>query len=884
MSCFLFPLNAVEESGAGEDASASVKMEDEVVPIPLLIEALGDDSFSVRQQATHDLWRRGEEVIPALKKATQSSDPEMVDRAAELLLYISAGVLYDSPEDVKSMVLHYFAGGADAKLKILKKLTQRKQWRQVLHLASMEKDPKVLLKINALVQATVKRAAQEALLAGDVKLLNEVLRLGGESDQALIIRAWFALCHGDLKRELAKAATMDGDLGVKWSLALHRVSGDLEGAIRDAKKLDRRKLLAAFQILGGDPRPWLKEISEKSLQDEILSLDYEIQMARLDGDFTKAKSLVNDLVELAQDEDSASRVISGLSANGYPKEALRLLERYDVEAAFDYYDSTESPELALKMFDIPADAKPPYAEWVKTFTERVLSEEKEDLYDRLLMVAGFLLTHGEDEHVVAVLTPLMSSLEKDGSDSWFDLIGKMPLYGLSAQAVYFLEKRGNEDGEIELGVYNLLDSGRAVKHIWAALLKMNKQDAVKSLHQIALLAGMLPDPKKETDAINQALLDGVAGKLPAEQKLRQESVFAFAIKRHEIVKASKMVDEFAKKDPKGRWKRTKLFLDTALQRWKKVEPIYAELAKETPGDYFNLLKWSICLRKLGKEKRAQEMLDRALLLSMGDALTIASMGVQLSEAGYSEEAFDLLKKSLMMVDPESEAFNQVLLLINSLNPRLGPQTWKGGAALAEALSRLTMQGRSTGSILSLLGVRFQADFYRGMNDLKEGRKKQGIEILDFCRKLNPGSGSLADDFFPALRTVNVGKRYDQWFEDGYQHLEAACKRFPRAHNTHNTTAWLAARALRKLDGALVHAQTAIKLRPYQSAYFDTMAEVYFARGDRQKAVEWSKKAIELSFSHAQGNPRSEAQVLSNYYELNKQLQRFQTAPLPKANR
>ena len=86
--------------------------------------------------------------------------------------------------------------------------------------------------------------------------------------------------------------------------------------------------------------------------------------------------------------------------------------------------------------------------------------------------------------------------------------------------------------------------------------------------------------------------------------------------------------------------------------------------------------------------------------------------------------------------------------------------------------------------------------------------------------------------------------------------------------------------MRRLDDALRHSQAAIKLRPYQGAYLDTMAEVWFAKGDRKKAIEWSKKAITASISHAQGSPRSEGQILMNYIELNKQLKHFKNDPLP----
>ncbi len=117
-----------------------------------------------------------------------------------------------------------------------------------------------------------------------------------------------------------------------------------------------------------------------------------------------------------------------------------------------------------------------------------------------------------------------------------------------------------------------------------------------------------------------------------------------------------------------------------------------------------------------------------------------------------------------------------------------------------------------------------------------------------------------------------------------QHILAACKLYPKSHNSRNTAAWLASRSIRRLDEALKHSEAALTQRPTQGAYLDTMAEVWFAKGNRDKAIEWSQKAVDGSIANAQGNPRSEKMVFSNYKQLNKQLERFKNDRLPNASR
>lgn len=847
--------------------------------IAAMVAALSDDSYEARQQATTSLWQLGDRVLPVLRKASDSADPEAADRASELVLYISAGVLFDSSEEVKVLVLRFSQGNLETKKKILTKLTELGQWKQVLHLARMEPDPAIRAQMSSDVRATAARAAREAVVEGDLELATEILQLSGQDDQALVIKAWFCCQRGLFDQELAKAKDIPGKAGALWRLALYRANGDLTEAIHEAEQAGRDDLEACLNVLAGNPLPWLDRNMDTALQDNILGMSCQIQKARLLGNTRKAGSIARELGRQAVDSDKASRVIVGLGANGFRDEALSLLERFDTNAAFDFYDSSESPEKALEVFGISKGAEAPYTEWVKKFTDRVVQDEDEDQYDRILLLAGFLVRHGEGEHALAVVTPLMDALQESGADIWFDLVASMPGYELGPQAIHLIEKRGNEDGEADLAVKNLLGSSKPVEHMWAALQKRNSQDLSKSLRQLALLSGLIPDPDGETDALHQSLLDDMEKEVGDAHEARGEALLNFAIRRHELGTASKVVDILA--PVYARWTHTKLFLDTALFRWEQVEPRYAAREKEKPGNYENLVKWSMVLRKLNQEEKSRKVLDRALMLSMGDVKAMQRIAGQISSAGYQDEAYALAKKAAMMSDPEGDEFDRGVIYLASYGSEMMKQgDWKTASSIAEVYSRFTMRGRSASALVGVLNARFNADFCRGMVFLNEGDRERALTLLGTCQQLNPGSGSLADDFFPALRNAGVDREYNQWFENSYQHVLAACQRFPKAHNTHNTAAWLASRAVRRLDDAMRHAEKANQLRPSQGAYLDTMAEVWFAKGNRKKAVEWSEKAVQASISHAQGAPRDEGRVLVSYSELNKQLQRFKTGPLP----
>ena len=92
---------------------------------------------------------------------------------------------------------------------------------------------------------------------------------------------------------------------------------------------------------------------------------------------------------------------------------------------------------------------------------------------------------------------------------------------------------------------------------------------------------------------------------------------------------------------------------------------------------------------------------------------------------------------------------------------------------------------------------------------------------------------------------------------GCQRLEDSVRSYAKAHTTYNSAAWMASRASRDLDDALEKIRTALSMRPKQAAYLDTMAEVWFAKKNREKAVEWSRKAVQDSFHGGYSTSRSE---------------------------
>ena len=870
----------------GETLAADIERAPGAKPVALdnaeqLASQLSDDSFLMREEAMRGLWKLGQKALPALLRIKAGDDPEASDRAKELILYISSGVLFDSPKELKEMVIKFSRSNAEEKVVIMRRLLQLKHWKQVLYLAKFEKDPDARAQMSTIVRDTAYRAARTAIAKDDLDLAEEILDLTEGDTSCMQMRAWFKCRRGQLEQELKKADGMTGQKATLWKMALYRASGNIPAAIREAQKAGEQRLGDALRVLDGDALPWLLADNLGGNPDGIYALGCAIQKFRLQGQEKEAQAAAQELENLAQNKNSTSRVITCLAANGFREEAVHLLHRNDVQAAFDYYDSTESPQLSLEVLGIPKDAKPPYTDWLKEFTAEAVEDQDPDLYRQLIMLASFLVSRGEAQHAIAVLTPMMSALADDGSDEWFELIAEMPAYGLASQAVHFIKQRGNEDGEVIRGVRELLGymSDKSRGHIWEHLKEHHKEDIGKALDELALLAGLSDDPDDRADKLHKTLVDEVAEAQPALKLARMSALFEFCLKRNDLATAARMADSLAVEN--RTWKASKNFLDDALLRWENVESALAEKLKSRPGDYPDLMKYYITLSKLGRHQKAREVYDHALLLSMGNVDILSTWGWLLYEAGYEKEAAELWVQAALVADPEDSGYDRAMVyLTHYAQPLYRSGQWKRAAAISEVSTRLMMGGETELSLQSILRSRYYSEFCHGMLLLQQGERAAGIKKLDLARRLIPGDGLLADDFFPLLRGKNLGVIYNQWFEESYGHIKAACERFPGSHNSHNTAAWLAARAVRKMDDGHAHAEVALKARPSQGAYLDTMAEIWFAKGNRKRALEWSRKAIAGSITNAKGNPRSEKYVIANYKQLSKQYQHFKNDPLP----
>jgi tetratricopeptide (TPR) repeat protein len=119
-----------------------------------------------------------------------------------------------------------------------------------------------------------------------------------------------------------------------------------------------------------------------------------------------------------------------------------------------------------------------------------------------------------------------------------------------------------------------------------------------------------------------------------------------------------------------------------------------------------------------------------------------------------------------------------------------------------------------------------------------------------CLDALPGDINVPVALLPELEKRGRKKEAADLFEQYWGVHESFCKDDPQSAWGHNNLAWLGARCRRNLDEALKHAQTATELAPDYAGYLDTLAEVHFQRGEKEKALEVMKKCVALEPRYA----------------------------------
>lgn len=850
-----------------------------------LVELLASESYPVREAATFDLWALGDAAGSALKEAVASPNPEVAVRARSVLRKIHLGILPDSPPEVVDLVVRYETANPGARLSIIRRLKQLRAWRQVLRIHELERDPETLERIAGEMAGVSVMAARELLASDtpDFSGARELLEMGRPEPEQLMSLADFHRVAGSIGNELERASRLKGEAGHLWRYVLHAANGDIRKAAEEARLSGRDMVGARLLALEGDPLPWVAGVSVPPQQIAPDSLDaYRAAVVRI----WKGRGVSEDLARRLAREAGNGVVedrfgaISVLYALGESDLATETLAANAPALAFFHHENNERVREAFDVMGLdPED--PDFSGWAAERFEKVLGKpdaSDEELND-LATLGWFLERRGLDAIASEIFVDPLLQMGHDDPEVFLGKtnvlfssfsFNRIVLPVLQASAGF----AGDDPNRWFLVRDNLLGEGPHVSPLWDSLGRLDPgMENGAKLEAAAALVGLAPDRSGILERWWKWSSEEVAkpdGKADGELIALMLAVSALRSDGERFLEGIGIMREaglgyrdLGELGSNFRFAGYELLCLSAAGKWDAVVETRLGQVERVPSDPVRRAYLAGALRKAGKADEAAKQDALVERLALGDVRDMRSISSAYSSCGDFEKAGVWLRRAAEQTTGDSLEF------MRSAEPLLDDAKERGDWRLAASLGEVQMlyhlmMGDLSEKPWTLLRARIESEMARALSRMGEDREA-AIATLDRCHRMGVTDGSMADYFFPALRSVGLRQEHDRWFEETWASYVEVIARFPGSQNTRNTAAWTAARANRRLDEAEKLIGEALEEMPDQAAYLDTCGEIWFCRRNREKALEWSREAL----LHEPGERT-----------LSRQFERFRTGEFP----
>ena len=853
--------------------------------LQVLIESLSSESYREREQATQEVWELGGGALSVLKEAAASGDPEKAHRARELIRKIELFITPDTDPAVILLVERYAKASNSEKIVLFSEMRKKKAWHQILSLFAMEKNQELKARMQPVANAIAVRAARERLFQGDQDGARTFLELAPANAAGLLALAEFHRSHGTLEAELERTRSMTGPASDAWALALHRAAGNLQEARMTAEKSGQPLVAAAMAAMAGDPIPWLKYFSAVTQEEKPASSIYaSLALKRWRGEKlgrNELKPLVKSMSARGLTGDERLGALNALFLLGENEAAESAYSKISPLAAFQYFETLERIPEALRALGFDPE-QPDYASWVAQRAKELSAEEIENQTEisvidgELLTLANFLERRGLHAEAHAAFEPPLKAMAEDDMNTFVDFLGRLFYSAESKAGAPQLARKIGLDwaGDDEMRWDELLvaafgdSDGTESWWEWTAELDP-KAGKVERFDGMLALFGLGNDPLNLRRKWVSLAWDRVGNTDGDERDATLEKLGLLAGTSGDVetgLKVWDLMEDSARVNMLGGARILQL---SAVGRWNDAaNELLNQVTRMTensrdPSAELHALA-AAALRMAARDEEAaghDQWVDKLVL---GDPELATRVGNAYAFGLDYARASEWWARAAREADPASGGFYTALVLYSDL--LVGQGDWKRVAAMSEVITQVNSDAQFfVKQPDPLHGKRLQSDMAKALSMLGSDRAG-AVLLLGECYRKFARDGSLADYFFPALREEGLIEEHDRWFLETWDVLIDIIDHYPECTNTRNTAAWFASRSNRKLDEAEAVLAKALELSPEQAAYLDTMAEIEFARGNREKALEWSEKAVNFSPQDPQ---------------LRRQQFRFRSGPLPK---
>jgi tetratricopeptide (TPR) repeat protein len=285
------------------------------------------------------------------------------------------------------------------------------------------------------------------------------------------------------------------------------------------------------------------------------------------------------------------------------------------------------------------------------------------------------------------------------------------------------------------------------------------------------------------------------------------------------------------------------------KRWEQAAEVYHQAWEQGQKEPLALYLHGWALVQSGRDKDGMRYMDLAHWVPMGNEFQRSALGVALRARGQREAAQREHELLLRTGRPGSfqagEALRQLALAAAAKKDYLQAAGYHERSVLR--VLRPTIYYLELAANVT---VPHHTHHLRARGLAAAGRLDEALREVETCATLIPGHTDVLLHVLPDLEKGGRKKAADELFDKCWALHEKLAADHPQSAYAHNSLAWLAAGCRRQLDKALEHGRKATELAPDQAGYLDTLAEVHFQRGDKDKAIELMKKCIALDGQNA----------------------------------
>lgn len=842
------------------------------------VERLGDNDFKAREEASKKLWQAGAAAEPALEKAAKSDDREVARRARELLDKFRWGIYPDTPPDIVALIHAYRSSAGQQRKEILRKLLDSGDagLRAIAKIAGAEKDADQRRILVDLVAGKLPGALLHAATEGKYEQIERLLECGHEGK--FIGHNYYAaywLLRSKLPQRIAHfAARLAEQRDDKWTAQalayLHRANGDLAAARKAAEASERADLLEGILYEMSDWKALAERAAntaEKPAENGIYHVTgagnlaqkwaYRAGFARLAGRPKEFEIAVAELRKFAgsnANPDSLAYVAAkGLLLNDRPEDGLEVLrtvpDRRDL--LFDILrarlDFAAALELAAK--EKPNPKEVPQLGFARARLLCLLGEkEGEALFDRY---AERIKDGIDPEWVQSLLKEEMRAGLKDRA---FAHAAK----ALSVGPPKLWSEPHDEAVERTWRYYSepLFPQQTTTAQVWWCLLRLQFKDepaaaVLKRLRE--LMEGKLAakDVKQWLDRVEQ--MD------PRVVLMRVSSwtnVEALALAQAEIALRAGLDDRASSLLEKANNRDALLRLGDLLaakKQWDKASERYRQAwekqsqgkSGDAPLDPLPLYLAGDALVHAGQAEAGKKRIEQAHWIPFADSEARFRFITALYQRGHKEAARREYELMLRVSEPNTLPSNNAKRLL--AYDSLARKEFQSAADDLEQMMMLCFVPHIYFiEPASYVNMPAQIHRLRAAALLAAGKIDEAIRHAELGLTVAPGYVDLPIALVPELERRGHKKEAADLFNRCYGAYEKVCRDYPRYAQGHNSMAWLSVCCGRNLDTALKHAEKAVELAPTYAGYLDTLAEIHFQRGDKEKAIALQKRAVKLN--------------------------------------